>query len=136
MLPHKIFAEPQFREKVAVLKERFVVGHEESLFLPDSQQKQVPIDGMSVFIDTSWSQIRDQKELNLPDQRKLVADYRCNEFKEEALKLVDSKIQQLQAESDASYMEDGKFNQGCLDILNQAKEFYRESAHHYDKEVF
>ena len=39
--------------------------------------------------------IRDQKELNLPDQRKLVADFRCNEFKVEALELVQEKIELL-----------------------------------------
>ena len=45
----------------------------------------MPIDGLPIYIEKSWEMIRDQKELNLPDQREMVANYRCQEFKTEAL---------------------------------------------------
>jgi hypothetical protein len=95
MLPHKVYAEQGFIEKVKELKDRMTVGSADSLFLQDSEQKQVPLDGMPVFIEQSWTMIRDQKELNLPDQRKLVADFRCNEFKVESLALVSEQIELL-----------------------------------------
>jgi hypothetical protein len=38
-----------------------------------------------VFLEKTWSVIREDKELNLPDQREMVANYRCNEIKQEAL---------------------------------------------------
>lgn len=37
----------------------------------------------------TWQTIKEQKELNLPDQREIVATYRCNEIKDEALKKVN-----------------------------------------------
>lgn len=43
------------------------------------------MDGLALFIDKTWETIRMQKELNLPDQKILVANLRCNELKEEAL---------------------------------------------------
>jgi hypothetical protein len=47
--------------------------------------QRVPIDGLSLFIEKTWEKIRTQKELNLPDQRIMVAMLRCNELKEEAI---------------------------------------------------
>jgi len=42
------------------------------------------MDGLAIFIDNTWDKIKDQKELNLPDQRIMVANLRCNELKDEA----------------------------------------------------
>lgn len=89
MMPHKIFEEQRFIEKAKELRDRFEVGSADSLFLSDAEQKNVPMDGMPIFIERSWAAIRNQKELNLPDQRDMVANYRCNEIKDEAEKLVE-----------------------------------------------
>ena len=50
------------------------------------------MDGVPIFIERSWEIIRNQKELNLPDQRDMVANYRCNEIKEESFKKVEPKL--------------------------------------------
>jgi hypothetical protein len=44
----------------------------------------VPKDGLPIFDVKTWEKIRTQKELNLPDQRVLVATMRCNELKDKA----------------------------------------------------
>ena len=59
------------------------------MFLKDADNKNIPMDGMPIFVQKSWETIKDQKQLNLPDARMLVADYRCNEFKDEALEVVN-----------------------------------------------
>jgi len=89
-MPHKIFEEQKFLEKARELKQRFDVHSSNTYFLSDAEQKNVPMDGMPIFIEKSWSIIRSQKELNLPDQRDMVANYRCNEIKEEAEKIVEA----------------------------------------------
>jgi protein SEY1 len=58
MLPHKIYQEEKFYEKTRELKSRFVVGAENSLFLSDSEEKNVPMDGLTFFIDQAWETIR------------------------------------------------------------------------------
>ena len=44
------------------------------------------------FIDKTWEKIKTQKELNLPDQRAMVANYRCTELKDEALELIEKSF--------------------------------------------
>lgn len=57
-MPHKRYQEAAFVEQAAALKHRFEIGAADSLFLSDAQQKNVPMDGMPVFVSQSWDTIR------------------------------------------------------------------------------
>lgn len=98
MLPSKIYLEPQFLETCAELRNRFNPANSETLF-PSLEQKIVPLDGLPLYIESTWEKIRNQKELNLPDQRIMVANLRCNELRDEALELVLPKINQVNDEA-------------------------------------
>jgi hypothetical protein len=84
MLPHKQFEEEKFYEECKNLKSRFSPQASNTLFPHDAESKNVPMDGLPIFIDKTWEKIKSQKELNLPDQRIMVANLRCNELKEES----------------------------------------------------
>lgn len=57
MLPHKVFQEDQFNVKAAQLKARFDASAENNVF-PKSENKNLPLDGLQVFIDQTWDIIR------------------------------------------------------------------------------
>jgi len=57
MLPHKIFEEEKFYEKAKILRNRFDVKATDTLF-PVQDGKNVPMDGLSIFIDKTWEKIR------------------------------------------------------------------------------
>lgn len=63
------------------------------------------MDGLSIFIDNTWDKIRNQKELNLPDQRIMVANLRCNELKEEGLEKVKGEIATLRDLSEKAIID-------------------------------
>ena len=84
MLPHKVYEEDKFFSETKVLRSRFDIENEKTLF-PSSDVKSVPMDGLPIFIDQTWEKIRTQKELNLPDQKAMVANFRCNELRQEAI---------------------------------------------------
>jgi protein SEY1 len=78
MLPHKIYEEEKFYEKAKELRDRFDSKAKDSLFPTlGAEGKNVPMDGLALFVGHTWEKIRDQKELNLPDQRIMVASLRC-----------------------------------------------------------
>ena len=130
-MPHKVFCAEQFEQDAMKLKGRFNVNSQDSLYpeIPqnaDSGGKAVPIDGLSIFIDSTWDVIKNQKELNLPDQREMVAQYRCTEVKDEALLKVKDQIAQLEKKSAKSIISD--FSNQCLAILKTANDYYQEEA--------
>ena len=86
MMPHKIFREEDFFATGRELKARFDKNAENTLFDSTTDDGlKVPIDGMPIYVGQTWSVIKDEKELNIPGQKEMVANFRCNELKDETL---------------------------------------------------
>ena len=134
MLPHKIFEEEKFVQKCKALRNRFDENEPDSLFPRSEVGKTIPLDGLSIFIQNTWEKIRTQKELNLPDQRVMVANLRCNELKEEALEVVSGELKKLRTESERGLIEG--FNFRCTEIIKMAITHFDEYAHQYDQKVY
>lgn len=64
----------------------------------------------------------------------MVANFRCNELKEEALALVKPQVAELQAAADSALVEG--FAAKCERILGAARDFYADVAKQYAREVF
>ena len=71
-----------------------------------------------MFVQECWTAIRSDKELNLPDQREMVANFRCNEIKEESIKHVENDISELEADCAKSVYEG--FGGQAANILSKA----------------
>jgi len=134
MMPHKIFQPDDFLAKTQELRGRFSLQAEDSLFLANATETNVPADGLPVFVDQTWKVIRTQKELNLPGQREMVANYRCNEMKDEAVAKVKAQIEELKRQSDRQIIEN--FGESCASVVQDACNFYQEVAKQYNPEVF
>ena len=87
-----------------------------------------------MFVDQTWGVIREQKELNLPDQREMVANYRCNEIKDEAIQKVKAQVESIQGQSALEIIKD--FGSQCQAVITQASSWFQEKAKQYNPEVY
>lgn len=105
-LPHKILQGEKFVSEVQVLGSRFTAGHrnkgsrsenelEGGLFLPEYHRR-IPADGFSVYAEGIWDQIVNNKDLDLPTQQELLAQFRCDEISREVLVNFDNVISPLE----------------------------------------
>lgn len=104
-LPHKILQPERFVSEVAKLGTRFREGHRESrksllklehetqggIFLPEYHRR-IPADGFSIYAEGVWDQIVNNKDLDLPTQQELMAQFRCDEISREVLLGFDETI--------------------------------------------
>ena len=102
-LPHKILQPEKFVEEVNKLSNRFRDGNKvrDSLrddpelgggvFLPEYHRR-IPADGFSVYAEGAWDQIVNNKDLDLPTQQELLAQFRCDEIMREVLIGFDEAI--------------------------------------------
>ncbi|KAK2863643.1 Dynamin-like GTPase that mediates homotypic ER fusion [Arthroderma sp. PD_2] len=104
-LPHKSFQPEKFASEVDKLSTRFRDGHrdptnmsakgtaaaEGGIFLPEYHRR-IPADGFSVYAEGIWDQIVNNKDLDLPTQQELLAQFRCDEIAREVLILFDETI--------------------------------------------
>lgn len=105
-LPHKILQGDKFISETAALGARFTAGHrkqgaeteqqlEGGLFLPEYHRR-IPADGFSVYAEGIWDQIVNNKDLDLPTQQELLAQFRCDEISREVLLAFDNVIVPLE----------------------------------------
>jgi hypothetical protein len=102
-LPHKILQPDKFLEEVDKLSTRFTAGHRSAkdqefvggVFLPEYHRR-IPADGLSVYAEGVWDQIVNNKDLDLPTQQELLAQFRCDEISREVLVGFDAVIAPLE----------------------------------------
>lgn len=104
-LPHKILQPERFVSEVNKLGLRFSEGHrdprrdafkseqelEGGIFLPEYHRR-IPADGFSIYAEGVWDQIVNNKDLDLPTQQELMAQFRCDEIAREVLIEFDETI--------------------------------------------
>lgn len=108
-LPHKILQPEKFEQEVEKLSTRFREGYKdpkkqglmdeqnEPLLLPEYHRR-IPADGFPVYAQGIWDQIVHNKDLDLPTQQELLAQFRCDEIAREALVAFDEHISPLESQ--------------------------------------
>jgi hypothetical protein len=131
-LPHKILKPSQFDEAVSLLAGRFNAG-EDSLFPSTPSDKIVPADGLSFYMRSIWEKIVDNKDLDLPNQQELLAQYRCDELATEAFQSMATAAEPLLSKK-------AQFNAGFGAACNLLKQdclgVFSGVAYRYATEVF
>ena len=115
-LPHKILQPEKFISEVDNLGARFTTGHRSTrdqefvggVFLPEYHRR-IPADGLSHYAEGVWDQIVNNKDLDLPTQQELLAQFRCDEISREVLVGFDTVISPLE-EKQADAARVGKFS--------------------------
>ena len=133
MLPHKLYQEEDFKTEALKLRQRFNDDDPNTVF-PTSEKPNVPIDGLSMFINNIWTCIRERKELNLPGEKEMVATFRCGEIKDEAIEKVSGELTTLENLSTAGGIPD--FENRCRQVLKIAFDHYDESAVQYYTQTY
>ena len=102
-LPHKLYQPDQFVKEVGKMATRFREGHRDSrrdplrgefeggVFLPEYHRR-IPADGFSHYAEGVWDQIVNNKDLDLPTQQELLAQFRCDEISREVLVGFDEAV--------------------------------------------
>jgi hypothetical protein len=139
--------------EVGKLGTRFRVGHRASkshgqldqeleggVFLPEYHRR-IPADGFSVYAEGVWDQIVNNKDLDLPTQQELLAQFRCDEISREVLVAFDEAISPLE-EKQAEGVNSGKLavlkNLGSLGKSARVKSIkaFETEASRYHKGVY
>ncbi|KAI5800422.1 RHD3/Sey1 [Peziza echinospora] len=156
-LPHKILQAHQFVEETKKLRKRFQetddpeqvvgsssasissdtgpLGGEGKVFLP-KYHRRIPADGFPMYAEGIWSQIITNKDLDLPTQQELLAQYRCDEISASCMTRFDTNV--------VPFEERSRAGKGVLiglgAVLKQARKEclaeFEESAGRYLKTVF
>lgn len=136
-LPHKFYFPDKFDEGIKDIQKRLKkIEGEDNKFLFDhvNYNKNVPIDGLFKYTWDMWSNIINNKDLNIPGQKEMLAEFRCNELKDAALAEVEQEISDLETESTVKKI--GDFKDRVKRIVDKALNTYDETAHEYIPHIY
>ncbi|KAL1306423.1 hypothetical protein AAFC00_005124 [Neodothiora populina] len=151
-LPHKILQPDAFTASVEKLGTRFREGSKKKsdLFLMDEQNepillpeyhRRIPADGFSHYANGIWEQIESNKDLDLPTQQELLAQFRCDEIAREVLVAFDEVVAPLETrQTDAAKSGHPVVIAELGRLLNQARkavlEDFQVEASRYHQGVY
>jgi protein SEY1 len=75
-----VYAFDNFKGGVNVLQSRFYDSATPDFLLKPNYHKGVPADGFPRFAEAIWGKIVSNRDLDLPTQQQLLAQYRCDEI--------------------------------------------------------
>jgi len=118
-LPHKVFKNEQFEAEVKLLKNRFYNKDDPNYVFKPDYHRRIPADGFPQYAQSIWDKVINNKDLDIPTQQHLLAQYRCEEIAKEAYEIFVNKITPLKVKLD---------NGEIIDKLGQELLEYRDSA--------
>lgn len=135
-LSHKIYNEDDFEKDVVELKKRLVIGMDKSnyLFEHSTSFEGVPTSALVDYCSGIWDTIFNQKDLNIPNQKYMLAVLRCNEIKNEILLLNTAPVNNLNLLTHNKLIDDYKTS--VMKIYDQSINYYVKNCKDYQKEVF
>ncbi|KAJ9477321.1 Protein SEY1 [Pseudozyma hubeiensis] len=91
-LPHKILQPVEFDRAVDLLRNRFVDPKDPNFVFRTEYHKRIPADGLPHYLESIWEQVMTNKDLDLPTQQELLAQFRCDEIANAAFALFATDI--------------------------------------------
>lgn len=79
-LPHKVLQPEKFTEALSELRGDFVESQSPTYLFPPSSRDTVSCKDFAIYIAGIWERIKSNKDLDLPTERELLAQYRCDEI--------------------------------------------------------
>jgi hypothetical protein len=134
-LPHKILAAQAFEDGVVALRQRFTDRTRPDFVFKPAYHKRIPADGVAFYMSNVWEQVQTNKDLDLPTQQELLAQFRCDEISAGALADFAE-----QARSQKKPIEVGRVVDGLGAMMRawrtQALERYDRDASRYHQGVY
>ncbi|WBW72176.1 ER fusion GTPase, atlastin Sey1 [Schizosaccharomyces osmophilus] len=126
-LPHKILCSEAFDTAVDSLRTRFSNSDAPDYVFDPSYHKRIPADGFSLYTREIWDTIENNKDLDLPTQQQLLAQYRCDEIIAEAMEPFTKACSVLKSE----------FLPGniCENLASRMRELFEQVVKDYDRQA-
>lgn len=130
---HYIYEKQAFLNDVDMLRDRFINKSAPGYLFSNYNARNIPFDAMYAYMQQIWSTILQNKDINIPNQKLMVASYRCTEIKNDALKQSIDSFKVLR--SDLQSNSNVNLRQEYSNILQKSVSFFKQQSAFYDPNV-
>lgn len=127
------YEEEGFKEDVGRFRAQLMDPANDSNFLKDQNFKNVPITDFFRYMSQSWQSISQNKDLNIPNQKIMISNYRCSEIKDESL--ADFRTALATLAQTADQKPDFDISDEIKQLMNSSLEYFVNNTQSYDDKV-
>lgn len=133
-LSHYIYCKDKFLIDINNLKERiFNPTNDNYLFKNNDFSKNILFKDIPLYISNIYNQIKSNKEINLPCQKTIISNYRCNCIKNEALETAGNNLQEVHRLLELN--PDADITKNIDYIFSQSIEYFVSKTMSYEKDI-
>lgn len=134
-LPHLRLKKAEFDQAVVKLRDEFVDPDDSTFLFKQPTGKIIPGDGLYNYICSVWDAISQNKELNLPSQRRTLSNFRCDEFVKHSLEQFDNDVKEKIEPNlqDKHIIPD--FADVCNSVIDKTLSYYDEESRQYVPDI-
>ncbi|RKO95462.1 root hair defective 3 GTP-binding protein, partial [Caulochytrium protostelioides] len=134
-IPHKVFAAEPFNQGCAQLRTWFMDPEHASYVFRPQFHKHIPADGFPAYAEAIWDKVLTNKDLDLPSQQELLAQFRCDEIAREALAGFTATVGPLHAPLESGQLV-ATLGETMQTALHTALTAFDKDASRYHKPVY
>ncbi|KAF9358861.1 Dynamin-like GTPase that mediates homotypic ER fusion [Mortierella sp. AD094] len=134
-LPHKLLQPEKFEIEVDQLRSRFTNPSDPNYVFQPQYSKRVPVDGLHIYAGGIWEKIMTNKDLDLPTQQELLAQFRCDEIANAAFAVFAEAIKEFRQPIEAGHLVDG-LGPKMKGIRDTALKSFDKDASRYHPDVY
>lgn len=124
-----------FDSAVTTLRSSFISKDESSTVFKPEYHKRIPADGFSMYAKGIWEAIENNKDLDLPSQQELLAQFRCDEIAGSAMAIFDGKIEPIERTNQPGVVQ-AHLGADMAAALSEALEAFDSEASRYHNGVY
>ncbi|KDQ21608.1 hypothetical protein BOTBODRAFT_208395 [Botryobasidium botryosum FD-172 SS1] len=106
-LSHKVLVPEKFETDVQSLRKRFTDRDDPNFVFKPAYHKRIPADGVAHYMESIWEQVQSNKDLDLPTQQELLAQFRCDELATLALEMFNTQAKSVRKPVEAGQVVEG-----------------------------
>ncbi|KAH8918445.1 root hair defective 3 GTP-binding protein [Atractiella rhizophila] len=135
-LPHKILQPEEFEKQVLVLRKRFEDSKDPDFVFKPVYHKRIPADGVGAYMNGIWDQVVSNKDLDLPTQQELLAQFRCDEIAAGVFEVFEGAVKSFRRPVEQGVVVPelgegmGSARKTALDKFDTAASRYHQGVYH------
>merc|ERR1712137_1005669 len=134
LFPHYQYRKAEFMEQARALRDKLSNPENPDYLWNQSYITDVPADGFDIYAKNIWSVVKENRDLDLPSQKEMLALFRCGEISQqvydEFVKPIEPIVQAIKANE-----LDSSFGQTLSEIVTESMNQYNEPASRYHEET-
>lgn len=106
LFPHFVYRKAEFIEQAAALRKKLTDSSDPGYLWNKKYKTDIPADGFDIYAKNIWQVVKENRDLDLPSQKEMLALFRCGEISDQLYNQFTEEIAPIAADIKAGKLDE------------------------------